>query len=75
MNLFGRSDGEEFGYLAFIVGVIIAVVVIVYIMVLIATACAAIAAAVGSVWGGGTAIWNYSKSMKENLWDSNQVAV
>ncbi len=74
MNLFGRSDGDEFGFLGVIIGVIVAVVIIIYIMVLIAAVFATAAAAIGSVWGGGTAIWNYSKSMKENLWDSNRLA-
>jgi len=54
--------------------VVIAVVaLIIYIITLIALAVAAIAAIAGSVWGGGWAVLNYGKSIKENLIDSNRV--
>ena len=54
--------------------VIAIIAVVIYCIVLIAGALAAIAGAGGVLWGGGTAVVNYTKSFKENMIDSNRVA-
>lgn len=63
---------DGLGALIGIALVIGAVIFVVYIITLIAAAVATIAAAGGSLWGGGWAILNYGKSIKENLIDSNR---
>ena len=58
-----------------IIGMVIIIAValfVLYIITLIAASIAMIAAAGGSLWGGGWAILNYGKSIKENLIDSNR---
>lgn len=61
------------GIIALILG-IAAIIFIVYVIVMIASVFAAVAGGAGVLWGGGTAIVNYSKSFKENMIDSNTVA-
>lgn len=61
------------GIIALILGVA-AIIFIVYVIVMIASVLAAVAGGAGVLWGGGTAIVNYSKSFKENMIDSNTVA-
>ena len=51
---------------------IIVVVVAIYVLTYVVTAAAAIAVVGGLAWGGGLAILNYGKSLKENLIDSNR---
>ena len=41
---------------------------------MIASVLAAVAGGAGVLWGGGTAIFNYGKSFKENMIDSNVMA-
>ena len=64
------SIGTLIGFLL----VIAIIAVVIYCIVLIAGALAAIAGAGGVLWGGGTAVVNYTKSFKENMIDSNRVA-
>lgn len=52
--------------------VLVAIVFVIYCIVLIAGAIATVAGAGGVLWGGGTAVVNYSKSFKENMIDSNR---
>lgn len=61
------------GIIALILG-IAAIIFIVYVIVMVASVLAAVAGGAGVLWGGGTAIVNYSKSFKENMIDSNTVA-
>ena len=61
------------GIIALILG-IAAIIFIVYVIVMDASVLAAAAGGAGVLWGGGTAIVNYSKSFKENMIDSNTVA-
>lgn len=61
------------GIIALILG-IAAIIFIVYVIVMAASVLAAVAGGAGVLWGGGTAIVNYSKSFKENMIDSNTVA-
>ena len=63
------EGGGKIVAIAIIIGLIIFVL---YIISLIATAVLGIAAAGGSIWGGGRAILNYSRSFKENMIDSNR---
>lgn len=49
------------------------IALIIYVAVMLAGVIAAIAGAGGVLWGGGTAIANYSKSFKENIIDSNRI--
>ena len=64
------SIGTLIGFLL----VIAIIAVVIYCIVLIAGALAAVAGAGGVLWGGGTAVVNYTKSFKENMIDSNRVA-
>jgi len=53
--------------------IIIAVIaVILYLLALAAMAIATVAAIGGSIWGGGWAILNYCRAIKEHLIDSNR---
>ena len=61
------------GIIALILG-IAAIIFIVYVIVMVASVLAAVAGGAGVLWGGGTAIVNYSKSFKENMIDSNAAA-
>lgn len=61
------------GIIALILGIAV-IIFIVYVIVMIASVLAAVAGGAGVLWGGGTAIVNYSKSFKENMIDSNTVA-
>jgi len=65
---------DGIGTLIWIAVVIVTVIAVVYVITLIAAAIAMAAAAGGSLWGGGRAIFNYGKSIKENLIDSNRAA-
>lgn len=67
-----KRDGEEA-----IVGLVIGIAIIcfiVYVIVLLATIIAGVAAASGTIFGGGSAIKNYTLSFKENVIDSNKQA-
>jgi hypothetical protein len=65
-----RDDGS--GILIGLAMFLFFVGIMIYLITLIAAAAAAIAAAGGTIWGGGWAILNYGKSIKENLIDSNR---
>ncbi len=65
-------DDDFGGIIGIVIGLAI-ICFIVYVIVMIAAAIAAVAGAGGVLWGGGTAIVNYSKSFKENMIDSNAV--
>lgn len=67
-------DDSGIGALIGIALAIAAVIFVIYCIVLIAGAIAAIAGTGGVLWGGGTAVVNYSKSFKENMIDSNRAA-
>lgn len=67
-------DDSGIGALIGIVLVIAAIIFVIYCIVLIAGAIAAVAGTGGVLWGGGTAVVNYSKSFKENMIDSNRAA-
>lgn len=62
---------DDFGGIIGIVIVIAIICFVVYAIAMIAAALAAVAGAGGVLWGGGTAVVNYSKSFKENMIDSN----
>lgn len=62
-----RNDFSVVG--AIIVLAVIALVI--YLLVLAISALVTIAAGSGLVWGGGTALFNYFKSFKENMIESN----
>ena len=64
--------GYVFGIGLAIVAIIVIIVAIVYVISLIAAILAGLAAAGGVVVGGGTAVLNYGRSVKENLIDSNR---
>ena len=59
------------GIIAIVIGLAI-IAFVIYCIVLLASAIGAVAAGGGVLWGGGTAIVNYSKSFKENMIDSNR---
>lgn len=67
-------DDSGIGALIGIALAIAAVIFVIYCIVLIAGAIAAVAGTGGVLWGGGTAVLNYSKSFKENMIDSNRAA-
>lgn len=67
-------DDSGIGALIGIALAIAAVIFVIYCIVLIAGAIAAVAGTGGVLWGGGTAVVNYSKSFKENMIDSNRAA-
>jgi len=72
----GECNMDDFaGVIIGIIVVVAIVALIVYIIALIAMAIATVAAIGGSVWGGGWAILNYCRSIKENLIDSNRTPV
>lgn len=66
--------GDIIALILGIAAIIFIVYVIVYVIVMVAFVLAAVAGGAGVLWGGGTAIVNYSKSFKENMIDSNTVA-
>lgn len=66
-------DDDFGGIIVLIIGLAI-VAFVIYCIVMIASVLAGVAGAGGIVWGGGTAIVNYSKSFKENMIDSNRAA-
>lgn len=49
--------------------------VLLYLAIVLAGVVMSLAAAAGSVWGGGSAVWNYGKAFKEHFWDSNRTAM
>ena len=65
-------DDSGIGALIGIALAIAAVIFVIYCIVLAAGAIAAVAGTGGVLWGGGTAVVNYSKSFKENMIDSNR---
>lgn len=65
-------DDSGIGALIGIALAIAAIIFVIYCIVLIAGAIAAVAGTGGVLWGGGTAVVNYSKSFKENMIDSNR---
>lgn len=65
-------DDSGIGALIGIVLVIAVVIFVIYCIVLIAGVLAAVAGTGGALWGGGTAVVNYSRSFKENMIDSNR---
>ena len=65
-------DDSGIGALIGIALAIAAVLFVIYCIVLVAGAIAAVAGTGGVLWGGGTAVVNYSKSFKENMIDSNR---
>lgn len=65
-------DDSGIGALIGIALAIAAVIFVIYCIVLVAGAIAAVAGTGGVLWGGGTAVVNYSKSFKENMIDSNR---
>lgn len=65
-------DDSGIGALIGIVLAVAAIIFVIYCIVLIAGAIAAVAGTGGVLWGGGTAVVNYSKSFKENMIDSNR---
>lgn len=67
-----RRDGED-AIVGFII-VLIAIGFIIYITILLATVIAGVAAAGGTLFGGCSAIKNYTLSFKENVVDSNRVS-
>ena len=69
----GDSD-SGLGGLSALVLIIVAAAFLIYCIVMLASAIAAVAGVGGIAWGGGTAIVNYSKSIKENMIDSNRKA-
>lgn len=64
---------DDWGGIIAAVFVIAAVIFVIYCIIMIASVLATIAGGAGVLWGGGTAISNYSKSFKENMIDSNRV--
>ena len=61
-----------------IIGLVIILAIIafvIYCIVMIVSVLVGIAGVGGIAWGGGTAVVNYCKSFKENMIDSNKVAV
>lgn len=67
-------DDSGIGALIVIALAIAVVIFVIYCIVLVAGAIAAVAGTGGVLWGGGTAVVNYSKSFKENMIDSNRAA-
>ncbi len=65
-------DDSGIGALIGIALAIAAVIFVIYCIVLVAGVIAAVAGTGGVLWGGGTAVVNYSKSFKENMIDSNR---
>ncbi len=65
---------DDWGGLIAVLLAIAAIIFVVYVIVMIASVLAAVAGGAGVLWGGGTAIFNYGKSFKENMIDSNAVA-
>lgn len=65
-------DDSGIGALIGIALAIVAVIFVIYCIVLVAGVIAAVAGTGGVLWGGGTAVVNYSKSFKENMIDSNR---
>ena len=71
-NRYCRDDSGCLGYLIGI-GIVLAIVgVIIYLAVMLAGVIAAVAGVAGLIWGGGTAVWNYGKSFKRHVIDSNR---
>jgi len=62
---------DDYGGIFGLVIILGLICLVIYVTVLLATAILAIAGTGGVLWGGGTAIWNYGKSFKENMIDSN----
>ena len=69
----GDSDSGLGGLIALVL-IIVAAAFLIYCIVMLASAIAAVAGVGGIAWGGGTEIVNYSKSIKENMIDSNRKA-
>ena len=66
---------DDSGNLIGVLLILAAVVAILYLIVIALTLIGGVTALIGVGWGGGTAFWNYGKSMKKNLIDSNFGAV
>jgi len=69
--MFDEDSGGCIGGLIGIVIVLAIAAFVIYCIVIAAAALAAVAGIAGLAWGGGTALFNYGKSLKENLIDSN----
>lgn len=65
---------DDFGGIIGLIIILAIIAFVIYCIVMIASVLAAVAGAGGLAWGGGTAIFNYGKSFKENMIDSNRVA-
>ena len=63
---------DEGGTLFGIVISIGLIIFVIYVIAIMASIIATAAAAGGTVWGGGTAIYNYGRSFKKNMVDSNR---
>jgi len=69
------ADGDD--AMGALIGGIIGIALllfVLYVIILIATAIATIAATGGFLWGGGWAVLNYGRSIKQNLIDSNRTS-
>lgn len=65
-------DDNGLGTVIGIALAVAAVIFVIYCIILLAGAIAAVAGTGGLLWGGGTAVVNYSRSFKENIIDSNR---
>lgn len=65
-------DDDLFGGIFGFILIVIVFIGILYLISLVASAVLAVAGIGGLAWGGGTAVVNYAKSVKENMIDSNR---
>lgn len=66
-------DNDSGGIFGAVLILVIAAAII-YIGILLASVIAIVAGSGGVLWGGGTAVVNYGRSVKENMIDSNRKA-